>query len=173
MDIYTDFDYTDEEIALLKEHDEGEELHSFVPEGNRCAHGHVSWSGNECGICDGEGIPPVNPGPSWYCAECGDDSSGLMHDNTWRNVEPLMPVTVESPSGWSYMSTQENGDRVDCWSCGDPLDDDFPIVNDDDGYALHEPCLEDDHEPYRGAIDYTDAGGNDIGWQDSTFPNEY
>lgn len=57
-----DFDYTEEEIALLREHDEGEELHAFVE-------GEPMW---------------------WACKECGDDASGLMHNNTWRNVEPLM-----------------------------------------------------------------------------------
>lgn len=48
---------------------------------------------------------------------------------------------VNSPSGWSYRESQENGDEVDCYECGNPLDDDKPIVNDDDGYAYHEGCL--------------------------------
>jgi hypothetical protein len=60
-----DFDYTDEEIALLKEHDEGEILHEY-------------W--------------PVEVGPDAIpvCVECGDTEEGLMHNNTWRNVEPLL-----------------------------------------------------------------------------------
>lgn len=49
---------------------------------------------------------------------------------------------IESPSGWSFRESQENGDNVDCWECGDPLNDDFPIVNDDAGYAYHENCLD-------------------------------
>jgi hypothetical protein len=49
---------------------------------------------------------------------------------------------IDSPSGWSYMSDQENGDNVDCHACGQALDDDYPIVNDADGYALHEQCAE-------------------------------
>jgi hypothetical protein len=61
-----DFDYTDEEIALLKEHDENETLHAFV------AHRRdENYSGYEC-------------------KECGDTAEGLMHNNTWRNVEPLL-----------------------------------------------------------------------------------
>lgn len=45
---------------------------------------------------------------------------------------------IESPSGWSYRESQENGDQVDCHGCGNPLDDDLPIVNDGDGFAYHE-----------------------------------
>jgi hypothetical protein len=64
------FDYTDEEIALLREHDEGEELHAYAAIGD---------TGDE------------NDDWFWFaCVVCGDDSSGLMHNNTWRNVEPLM-----------------------------------------------------------------------------------
>ena len=47
---------------------------------------------------------------------------------------------VHSPSGWSFRESQENGDNVDCWECGGPLDDDFPILNDNEGYAIHEDC---------------------------------
>jgi len=47
---------------------------------------------------------------------------------------------VESPSGWSFRESQENGDNVDCWECGDTLNDDYPIVNDSEGYANHELC---------------------------------
>lgn len=66
-DPYSDFGYTEEEITLLVKHDMGEELHAFVPPFD----------------------PDVTP---QCCVECGDDSSGLMHNNTWRNVEPLMEV---------------------------------------------------------------------------------
>lgn len=48
---------------------------------------------------------------------------------------------VESPSGWFFRESQENGDQVDCYSCGDPLNDDLPIVNDSDGFAFHADCL--------------------------------
>lgn len=47
---------------------------------------------------------------------------------------------VDSPSGWSYMSTQETDDSVDCQGCGKPLSDTLPIVNDAEGYAYHEGC---------------------------------
>lgn len=52
-------------------------------------------------------------------------------------------VIVHSPSGWTYRARQENGDNVDCHACGNPLSDDQPIVNDEDGFAYHEQCLED------------------------------
>jgi hypothetical protein len=51
------------------------------------------------------------------------------------------PVVVESPSAWSYVEEQENGDQVACRGCGNALDDDYPIVNDSKGYAYHEECL--------------------------------
>ena len=42
---------------------------------------------------------------------------------------------------FDFRSEQENGDRVDCRSCGNALDDDTDtIVNDDAGYALHGRC---------------------------------
>lgn len=50
---------------------------------------------------------------------------------------------IESPSAWHYDSEQENGDNVDCWECGCPLNDDYPIVNDSEGHAYHEDCLGD------------------------------
>lgn len=50
-------------------------------------------------------------------------------------------VKIESPSGWSYMSDQENGDNVDCHDCGNALNDDRPIVHDANGYAYHGGCL--------------------------------
>lgn len=52
---------------------------------------------------------------------------------------------------------------VPCIVCGRPT----PIEYD-------EPC--DDcmnPEPPREVGEYTDGYGNDYGWQDSTFPNEY
>lgn len=51
-----------------------------------------------------------------------------------------MSSLVESPSGWRFREAQENGDEVDCRECGNALDDDYPIVNDDEGYAYHEDC---------------------------------
>jgi hypothetical protein len=54
---------------------------------------------------------------------------------------PQDDAVVESPSGWSFRSSQENGDQVDCMGCGNALNDDLPIVNDDEGYAYHEGCL--------------------------------
>ena len=50
--------------------------------------------------------------------------------------------SIHSPSGWRYAAAQENGDNVDCWECGNPLNDDRDvIVNDADGYAFHSGCL--------------------------------
>lgn len=51
-------------------------------------------------------------------------------------------ATVESPSGWQYRVEQENGDNVDCWSCGDPLDDNYPIANNEENFAYHRDCVE-------------------------------
>lgn len=55
----------------------------------------------------------------------------------WTADSPI----IESPSGWSYRESQKNGDRVDCADCGEPLDDNYPIENDDQGYAYHGECL--------------------------------
>lgn len=35
---------------------------------------------------------------------------------------------------------QENGDRVDCWECGNVLVDGEEIANDTDGFAYHSLC---------------------------------
>jgi hypothetical protein len=58
------FDYTDQEIALLREHDKDETLHAFVQTSTEDDFD--------------------------FCAECGDTEEGLMHNNTRRNVEPLL-----------------------------------------------------------------------------------
>jgi hypothetical protein len=55
----------------------------------------------------------------------------------WDDDDNPSGAVVVSPSGWHYRSEQENGDSVDCWECGNPLNDDLPIVNDDEGYAYH------------------------------------
>lgn len=62
-DPYSPFYYTDEERRLLIEHDRDEVLHPFVG-----------------GSADMD----------WMCNDCGDTAEGLMHNNTHRNVEPLM-----------------------------------------------------------------------------------
>lgn len=49
-------------------------------------------------------------------------------------------MIIDSPSGWSYRSEQENGDDVSCRGCGRNLDDDYPITNDKDGFAYHKGC---------------------------------
>jgi hypothetical protein len=67
---YIGLGQTNEEIALLIEHDAFETLHPFFPRG-------VSV----------EDYP--------FCEECGDTAEGLMHNNTWRNVEPLLESTNE------------------------------------------------------------------------------
>lgn len=54
---------TAEEIGLLAMHDRDEVLHPFVALLN---------------------------GDSPFCKECGDTEEGLMHNNTYRNVEPLL-----------------------------------------------------------------------------------
>lgn len=64
------FGQTDEEIALLLKHDENEELHAYVAENPDVA------------ACHSE--------PYGLCVECGGTEDDLMHNNTWRNVEPLM-----------------------------------------------------------------------------------
>jgi hypothetical protein len=63
--LYNPFWYSEEEIALLKEHDKGETLHKYRPS---------------------MGSP--------FCRECGDTEEGLMHNNTWRNVEPLIDLNA-------------------------------------------------------------------------------
>lgn len=60
---YAALGQTEEEAELLREHDKDEDLHAFV---------NVGTTSQE------------------ICGECGDDPSGLMHNNTWRNVEPLL-----------------------------------------------------------------------------------
>ena len=54
---------------------------------------------------------------------------------------------IESPHGFIYQSTQENGDHVDCWACGNHLNDDLPIYTNHDGYAFcSEECILEDHD---------------------------
>lgn len=73
---------------------------------------------------------------------------GSCCNNNWRRVEwgcvpqamPEVVEQVESPSAWTYLADQENGDQVDCWSCGNALNDDLPILNLEDGHAVHEGC---------------------------------
>lgn len=56
-------------------------------------------------------------------------------------------MIINSPSGWTYDSEQENGDQVDCRACGDPLDDDYPIYTNKDGYAFcSAECILFDHD---------------------------
>lgn len=64
MNLYDPNIYSQEEIRMLQAHDQGETLHAFIPAGG-----------------------PLDYG---ICGECGDTEEGLMHNNTWRNVEPLM-----------------------------------------------------------------------------------
>jgi hypothetical protein len=74
------------------------------------------------------------------CDHCGaPDPTGFQ---CCDDCAQAIKYRIDSPSGWSYMSDQENGDNVDCRACGRPLDDDYPIVNDADGYALHKQCAE-------------------------------
>lgn len=54
----------EDEALLLLQHDQGEDLHKFVAD-----------------------VPDADTAT---CTECGDDASGLMHNNTWRNAEPLL-----------------------------------------------------------------------------------
>lgn len=81
------------------------------------------------------------------CDLCGqpDNTGDCTHDRLAEDeVTELggnFSAIIESPSGWSFRNNQENGDQVDCWNCGNPLDDDYPIVNDEQGYAYHEGCL--------------------------------
>ena len=86
--------YTKSEAILLAEHDENEELHSYSPK------------------------PDADYLEDWCCDECGDTSEGLMHNDTWRNVEPLLdyeraevevsltirynPNTQDHPSRWDW-----------------------------------------------------------------------
>lgn len=51
-----------------------------------------------------------------------------------------MSEIIHSPSGWSYRSSQENGDNVDCRECGNALDDNYVILNDAKGFAYHQAC---------------------------------
>lgn len=75
-----------------------------------------------------------------FCETCGHDVTGesLGAGEFWETyIDPI----IESPSGWRYRAQQENGDNVDCYDCGHPLNDDHVIVNDDEGFAYHENCL--------------------------------
>lgn len=55
---------SNEEIDVLLQHDAGEDLHAFVADD-----ADDDW---------------------FFCVECGDTEDGLMHNNAWRNVEPLL-----------------------------------------------------------------------------------
>ena len=55
------------EAEVLADHDEGETLHAYD--------GPL--------FPDHDGTPPA-------CLECGDTPEGLMHNNTERNIEPLL-----------------------------------------------------------------------------------
>lgn len=81
--------------------------------------------------------------------EIGDDPEGItswLDSEGWSDgIDPRVPgghdPIIESPSGWSFRESQENGDQVDCRYCGDPLNDNLPIENDSEGYAYHGECL--------------------------------
>lgn len=79
-----------------------------------------------------------------YCETCDQPVTGeeLGGHPEW---EVFTDPQIELPSGWSYRAQQENGDNVDCHSCGNPLNDDHAIVNDNDGFAYHESCLSPEH----------------------------
>lgn len=62
--------YTEEEAMLLRKHDESETLHAYVPNSTDEDEPDVFWAG--------------------LCEVCDDTAEGLMHNNTYRNVEPLM-----------------------------------------------------------------------------------
>lgn len=54
---------------------------------------------------------------------------------------------ITSPSGFTYRSEQENGDNVDCWTCGTSMSDDEFILTNRDGYAFCcEGCILEDHD---------------------------
>ena len=58
-----------------------------------------------------------------------------------------MPNPIVSGSGWVFQIEQENGDWVDCWSCGRKLNDDYAIYSNHDGYAFcSEACILADHD---------------------------
>lgn len=60
-------------------------------------------------------------------------------------------MIINSPSGWTYQSSQENGDFVNCQQCGGYLNDDDPIYTNKDGYAFcSEFCILDDHDDQEG-----------------------
>lgn len=78
----------DEETILLARHDLGESLHAYE-----------SCSGTQPGgaECDCHFAHDADNGP---CTVCSDTAEGLMHNNTWRSVEPLMDAEDDdlSPS---------------------------------------------------------------------------
>lgn len=75
----------------------------------------------------------------WVEAE-EDSNEGVFRLDQPFDPSETPSKIVESPSGWSFRAEQENGDQVDCWSCGNPLDDDHEIVNDSEGFAYHGGC---------------------------------
>lgn len=67
---------------------------------------------------------------------------------------------VESPSGWVFRESQENGDFVSCRNCGNNLNDDNPIYSNKEGFAFcSEECILADHDhdeelhPFEGRSD--------------------
>lgn len=82
-------------------------------------------------------------------------------------------MIIESPSGWVYDSSQENGDQVDCRACGNTLNDDLPIYTNHDGYAFcSEACILFDHDvdeelhAYVPKRDEDHEAGEDQSWSD-------
>lgn len=74
-------------------------------------------------------------------------------------------MIIDSPSGWSYRSEQENGDEVDCGYCGNPLNDDLPIYTNWDGYAFcSEQCILDDHDADEDLHAYQPIDSTTLSW---------
>jgi hypothetical protein len=97
VDLYSAYNYTQEEVDLLREHDENEDLHAYISKGEEPSH------------------LPADETNWWQCKECGDDASGLMHNNTWRNVEPLMEDDGWTADEWARDQAERSGNSSANW----------------------------------------------------------
>lgn len=56
-------------------------------------HDGSTFCSEECILADhdmDEELHAYTAPEGWECHECGDTAEGLIHSNTWRNVEPLL-----------------------------------------------------------------------------------
>lgn len=77
------------------------------------------------------------------------------------------PFVITDATGGILERFEDQQERDEALLTGEYGDDAEPAY-------VNEPDIDWDSDPDPGpAPDYRDSYGNDYGWQDSTFPNEY